>query len=342
MEQQTIEINSTVSIIPNIATENENNLKQTKDFSPSTLEFSPITLAEQKRINEYLGKTHYNTLEYNFTTLFIWQESYHFSWAEQDHVLYIRSCYHGETKFFPPILKDTMIPCTEKEQVFQKAVQNILNYCNENHITPVFEEITENDREKMVFTLKNDFLIEANRNLANYIYYVSVLTNLKGRSFNGKRNHIRRFERENPDFQFLPLTEELLAGCRKHAEGWYHKHPEKDSITLQEEKIAILKTLDHFHQLHLKGGCILMNGKVEAFAIGEPLNETMAVIHFEKGNLEIGGIYTALNKYFLEQSWQDYLLVNRGEDLGNPGLRKAKKDYKPAWLEMKYTAKPKE
>ena len=102
----------------------------------------------------------------------------------------------------------------------------------------------------------------------------------------------------------------------------------------------MVKTLDHYQSLNLTGSCIYINGKLEGFTIGEPLNPDMAAIHFEKANFNIQGIYPALNKYFLLQSWQDYLLVNRAEDLGMPGLRKAKKDYKPAWLEMKYTATP--
>lgn len=319
----------------------ERNLKQNGDNAAfSELNFIPVEITHRPLINSYLQDHHYNTLEYLFTTLFIWQESYGFAWAEKNQVLYIRSCYQGVTKFFPPILKTSKIPKEKQKERYDAAVKEILSYCQAQTIEPVFEEITEQDRDSMLHCLKADFHFQANRNLANYIYYVDTLTQLRGRSFNGKRNHIRHFENENPTYQFLPLTRELLPACRAHAEGWYAHHPEKDQSTLIEEKAAIMKALDYFTELELTGGCIVIDGVVEGFAIGEALNPDMAVIHFEKGNLQINGIYTALNKYFLEQSWQDYLLVNRAEDLGVPGLKKAKKDYKPAWLEMKYTATP--
>ena len=303
-------------------------------------DFRPVEISHRPLINSYLQDHHYNTLEYLFTTLFIWQESYGFTWAEKNHVLYIKSCYQGVTKFFPPILKTGEIPSAQQQAIYAAAVSEILSYCREADITPIFEEITEQDRDAMLRCLKKEFHFQANRDLANYIYYVDTLTHLRGRSFNGKRNHIRHFENENPTYQFLPLTKELLPACKKHAEGWYEHHPEKDQSTLIEEKAAIMKALDYFTQLELSGCCIVIDGVVEGFAIGEPLNPDMVVIHFEKGNLNINGIYTALNKYFLEKCWQGYLLVNRAEDLGLPGLKKAKKDYKPAWLEMKYTATP--
>lgn len=304
------------------------------------LHFTSVQLEHRPLISSYLQDHPYNTMEYSFTTLFIWQESYGFAWAEKDHVLYIRSCYQGVTKFFPPIVKTAELPYGAAASAYENALREILTYCRENHITPIFEEITEQDRATMFQYLKEEFLFQSNRDLANYIYYVSTLTHLRGRSFNGKRNHIRHFETENPTYRFLPLTEDLLPACKSHAESWYAHHPEKNQPTLIEERIALLKSLDFFPQLELVGGVILINGVVEGFAIGEPLNQNMAVIHFEKGNPHINGIYTALNKYFLAASWQDYHLVNRAEDLGLPGLKKAKKDYKPAWLEMKYTATP--
>lgn len=322
-----------------LSQQHERNLKQTSaNITFSDLNFTPVEISHRQLIQSYLQDHHYNTLEYLFTTLFIWQESYGFAWAEQENVLYIRSCYQGITKFFPPILKNSVIATEKQPLVYDDAIKKILSYCRDNSIEPIFEEITEQDRDKMLHVLKQDFHFHANRDLANYIYYVSTLTQLRGRSFNGKRNHIRHFEAENPGYKFLPLTEELLPACRTHAEGWYEHHPEKEQPTLIEEKQAILKALDYFTELELTGGCIIIDGVVEGFAIGEALNPDMTVIHFEKGNLQINGIYTALNKYFLAQSWQDYLLVNRAEDLGLPGLKKAKKDYKPAWLEMKYTA----
>ena len=74
---------------------------------------------------------------------------------------------------------------------------------------------------------------------------------------------------------------------------------------------------------------MLVDGNLEAFTLGEKLNADTAVIHLEKANPEIRGLYAAINQSFLENAWQDTAWVNREQDLGEPGLRKAKLSYHP-------------
>jgi hypothetical protein len=109
-----------------------------------------------------------------------------------------------------------------------------------------------------------------------------------------------------------------------------------EDLSLGGEWDATREALRHFDRLDIKGGAILIDGKVEAFALGEHLNETTAVVHIEKANMEIRGLYAAINQCFCEKQWADTPFVNREQDLGEPGLREAKLSYNPDHLVAKF------
>lgn len=99
---------------------------------------------------------------------------------------------------------------------------------------------------------------------------------------------------------------------------------------------AIKKLLQHVERLQVQGGTILIDGKVEAFTIGERLNQTTAVVHIEKANPKIPGLYSVINQQFCEHAWKDIPYINREQDLGDEGLRRAKLSYHPDRLIEKY------
>ena len=107
-------------------------------------------------------------------------------------------------------------------------------------------------------------------------------------------------------------------------------------MSLMGEWAAIGVALNDFQALDLKGGVILLNGRVEAFTCGELLNEATAVIHLEKANPEIRGLYAAINQQFCQQAWAGVPFINREQDLGEPGLRTAKLSYHPHRLVEKF------
>ena len=110
----------------------------------------------------------------------------------------------------------------------------------------------------------------------------------------------------------------------------------EEDLNLLGEWDAIREGLTNFTALGMTGGVILVDGKVEAFALGEQLNEQTAVVHIEKANTEIRGLYAAINQQFCEHQWQGVPFVNREQDLGEAGLREAKLSYNPDHLVEKY------
>jgi hypothetical protein len=109
---------------------------------------------------------------------------------------------------------------------------------------------------------------------------------------------------------------------------------------LANESVAIKEAFTHFDDLGVKGGAILIDGKLEAFTLGEPLNRETVVIHIEKANPAYEGLYPMIHQAFLEQEWSEYTYVNREQDLGEEGLRKAKESYFPHHMVHKYKVTP--
>jgi hypothetical protein len=170
----------------------------------------------------------------------------------------------------------------------------------------------------------------------DYVYPTADLTRLAGRHYQAKRNHLNSFQRSHRH-AYEPLTPARLAACLELAQKWCEIKRCEDDLNLWQEWEAVKETLTYFQELGLTGGAIYVNGRLESFTVGEKLNADTAVIHLEKANPEIRGLYAAINQAFLENAWQDTAWVNREQDLGEPGLRQAKLSYHPHHLEEKFT-----
>jgi hypothetical protein len=174
------------------------------------------------------------------------------------------------------------------------------------------------------------------RDHSDYIYLTEDLIKLQGRKYHRKRNHIKQFK-ERYSYQYLALTPEWVSECLRLETEWCDLRHCEAIPGLANESIAIKEALGNFGQLRIKGGVILIDGRVEAFTLGEPLNRETAVIHIEKANPAFEGLYPLINQAFLEHEWPEYLYVNREQDLGEEGLRKAKESYFPHQMINKYT-----
>jgi len=155
-----------------------------------------------------------------------------------------------------------------------------------------------------------------------------------------KKNLINRFFK-NYVFQYWKLDVERVECFLDMQENWCRIRECVEDPGLLSEDYAIREALIHFDELDYKGGAIEMNGRLEAISIGEMLNPETAVIHIEKANPEIPGLYAAINQLFCEKAWSNVSYINREQDLGIEGLRKAKQSYHPHHLVKKYVVTPK-
>lgn len=170
------------------------------------------------------------------------------------------------------------------------------------------------------------------KNTLDYLYATSDLINLAGRKYHSKRNHLNKFLRQY-NWEYQTMTPEIVAECLNLETAWFDVRNPKPCT--ENEAMAIV--LKNFEYLGVAGGVIRVDGVIQALTVGERLNRNTAVIHIEKANTDYDGAYTAINHEFAAREWSDLEFINREEDMGIPGLRKAKQSYYPVRMVEKFT-----
>ncbi len=295
------------------------------------IEFRDLTLADKPLIDEYFHRGQYQNSECTFTNLFIWRDCYAVKWTMVDGLLVIKPGQSEESWILPPYgdyeqcdLKSVLMQVQEHFAAQGKPL--ILRA-----VTEAFADVLEQQCPGM-------FQLEEERDLEDYLYSGDALRELKGRKYHSKRNHLSNFHKAYPDFVYEPMTAAMREEIWEFINLWC-KQKEcsgKFSDGLICEKKAIREALDYFDQLDYVGAVIRIDGQIEAFTMGERLRDDTVVIHVEKANGLINGLYGAINQEFLLHAWPDIAFVNREEDTGDEGLRKAKLSYHPLELVKKY------
>lgn len=277
-----------------------------------------IELDDIELFHSYLSKKNYCISDINFTNLYMWSCTRSISYKIVDDMLCIRTIYPNEEPFiFMPIGDGN-----PKEAI--KSLKNEVRVINS--VTP-----------KMMGELGDEFVYEPKRERFDYVYSVEELIELKGRKFHGKKNHFYRFLESNR-FEYEPITKENCNEIITVYNKWFSSYGETIPQSLRNEKVAMEKAFEAIDTLGFKGAIVRVEGEIVAFSFGEELTQDTVVIHIEKANTEYHGAYQVINQQFLERQWKSYRFVNREEDLGLEGLRKAKLSYNPTHFIEKYQA----
>ncbi len=292
------------------------------------IDFKYIDFKDKEWIDKCVQASDFQGCEYIFTSFYIWRTIYHIHVANVDGMCCLRAGYDGNYKYTFPIGKgDT-----------KKGIESLMRDAKERGHTFVLRGIMKEQMQMMKEWFPDLFDYELQRDESDYIYTVEKLSKLAGKKLHGKRNHIRRFM-DSEDWSYEDISQENIELCMKMNEEWNGKYVTTDDESLRMESEAVKETLAQYFQLGLKGGLLKREGKVVAYTIGEPLNSNTYVIHIEKAFHEIQGAYPMINQQFVLHNCQQYKYVNREEDTGDEGLRKAKLSYYPDILLDKYNAK---
>jgi hypothetical protein len=292
---------------------------------PEFPRFKDLTLEDKPPCDQLFTQFPPVISEFTFTNLFIWRLCYQIKISRLQNFLCLLSEQGGSSFFFPPIGEGDVIKC----------YQSFLQYLGGKGIPPKIVRVPEAVVAQIDWKTSG-MKVELDRNQCDYVYLTQDLIELKGRKYHRKRNHIKQFQ-EKYSYQYIPLTPEWIPQCLQLETEWCDLRHCEASPGLLNESFAIKEAFTHFEKLGVKGGAILINGKVEAFTLGDPLNPDTVVIHIEKANPAYEGLYPTINQAFLENQWSGYAYVNREQDLGEEGLRKAKESYFPHRLVNKYT-----
>ncbi|MDR0531653.1 MAG: phosphatidylglycerol lysyltransferase domain-containing protein [Oscillospiraceae bacterium] len=195
--------------------------------------------------------------------------------------------------------------------------------------------LTEGDIPLLEAACPGQFICESDRADADYIYRREDLAQLAGKKYHQKRNHVARFMKNN-HWSYEEIDADNREECLKMAREWAELHAERDPEGLAEEERALRRAFEHYEAFGLRGGLLRVGGKIAAFTVGEALGGGTFCTHFEKAMPETGA-YQMINKCFAERL-TEFEFINREEDLGDEGLRRAKLSYYPERLLEKFIA----
>ena len=290
--------------------------------------FKLIKLEDKDIIQAIVSQIPYQLCNYTFTNMIIWGSTYSPAYSIIDGMLVILSQPKGKQYFNFPLGDG------DAKQVIDKLIQ----YAKEKGIPFKMANITDEMKIFLEENYPNKFTFLLSENYSDYLYNTQDLLHLQGKKYQPKRNHIHKFEKLY-DYQYNNMTQQDVPECVEMHKEWALQHCKKGNTGLEDETCATAKALQLFDRLDLKGGVLRVDGKVVAFTLGQAINDSTFDICIEKALSEYDGAYPMINQQFLEHQVSAYPYVNREEDMGEDGLRKAKLSYHPVRMVDKYSAK---
>jgi len=283
----------------------------------------PLELKDQSLVTSYLRRYPPEVSELTFTNLFVWRKSRPISFAEVGGslVFIVEPEEDGHTRrvmFGPPSGEASVLDVVRSLGVEIEGIARLPKGA---------ADIVRDQGAK----------VEDDRDNWDYVYRVEDLAELSGRRFHKKRNLVRQCL-EAHDCRYEPTTDQNLAECLDMQDRWCKARQCELEPGLCAEYIAIREAFSDYEELELLGGAVRVDGKIEAYAIGEELSPGTAVCHFEKAMPGIRGLGQLVNQWFAKHSLSGFEFVNREQDLGIPGLRQAKESYFPHHMVEKFNA----
>ena len=283
------------------------------------LEFKKPELSDMEWVNSCLIHANSLNCEYTFGNLFCWSDSYSVGIAHYKDFFICRWGEGSEVSYSVPL----------GEGDFTDAVNQIILDAKSIGATPKIYGVTEGYLLMLQEAFLGKFRYKYDLAMNDYIYSTEKMESLRGKKYHGKRNHITNFKKNNPDWTFEIISSDNIDDCIEMHSQWLVENGAEDEDYL-EEFSAVKNAFKYYNELNLKGGLIRTGGKVVAYCMGEAqMNGRCFVTHFEKAFASLQGAYPLINQEFTRNCLMDFEYVNREEDLGLEGLRKAKQSYYP-------------
>ncbi|MBQ7002057.1 MAG: DUF2156 domain-containing protein [Oscillospiraceae bacterium] len=293
------------------------------------IDFQRLNLSQKEKYEAVLFSCPPRGCEYSFANLVLW--------GRQEAAF-----LHGCVAFFAHFYGRSVYPYPIGNGDRRAVLEEILLDAKERGIPCRLTGLTETDRAELAEWFPDRFLIRSSRDGFDYVYAIDDLADLKGRKFQKKRNHVNRFRAEHPLYEVVPLTVCNMPLAQHMVNDWYHKRmkedPEGDYLL---ENLALARACRNYTALGMEGILLMDGGEVLAVTMGSRLSPDTFDIHFEKAREDVDGAYTAVNQEFaryLRLKYPEAAYLDREDDMGLEGLRKAKLSYNPHHLIEKYQA----
>lgn len=282
------------------------------------LDFKPIELSDRNVLKPYLFKQNYGICEYSFSNLYMWRTQYNAKYAIVDDCAVIM---YENSNF--------MVPCGDGDSF--KALDAVREYADAKNIPLQFVTVTPQMLELLNRWSGDRFTARYERDYSDYLYTSESLITLAGKKLHNKRNHLNKF-RSKYSFTFEVLNDDNLGDVIEMHKKWCEVNDYVEDEELLSESGSVRDVLVNYKELGVDCGVLKVDGNVVAFAIGESINEEVYDVIIEKAFYDVDGAYTMINQQFAEHFCSKYTYINREDDVGLEGLRKAKLSYHPELL----------
>lgn len=290
--------------------------------------FKKPELSDRQKIVAFLAGQGFRGCERTFANIYLWARFYDLVWAEIEGTVVFRSTFDGKYSY--------TYPAGDGDR--GAAAERLMKMCQEQGEVLQFHGLSRKEYEELEEAFPGMFEITWPRDPEDYVYETEKLINLSGKKYHSKKNHINQFKAAHPDWSYEPLDDSNVEECFQMALRWRRDNGCEENPDKNQEMCVALNSLRLQKELELRGGVLRTGGEVVAFTMGEPVSEDTFVVHIEKAYADIRGAYPMINQQFLVYEVSQYRYVNREDDTGDEGLRKAKLSYHPAFMAEKGTA----
>ena len=283
--------------------------------------FHQLTLNDREAMQAMMLHAGRRNCNYTFANLVGWQFWYYTEVCVRENAVVLRYTFDGQRAY---------MVCTA-EELSLELTEALLDDSN-GDLTLIGLE----DSQVPQLQTSHSISVEPVRNQYDYIYRRTDLAELHGSHLNAKRNHIHRFRAEHPDFEYRPLTPELFDECRRLTEIWQEDKNVNVNVSVNVSITAerrVMETIfSNWDALGMIGGSIFVDGRMVAFTYGAAVTTDTFDVCVEKADRHVEGAFAIINQQFAEHLPEQYIYLNREEDMGIPGLRQAKLSYHPEIL----------
>jgi len=283
---------------------------------PHFPEFKFIELGDRDLLTAAIARHPSEACEFHFANVFLWRHFERSKLTEINGNLCVLCEPPSEPAYF-------------LQPIGEAATEATLRTCLS--FAPRLSRVDES------FALRygRGYRLELDRDNFDYVYQAKDLAELKGKKYDGKRNRIRKFERGNA-YDYAPLSRDRLPGCLEVLTRWLQAKAGSDGFLGAVWRSVVEEALAHFEELGLRGGVFEVGGRTVAFSMGARLTPETAVIPIEIVDPGYDGLSQLVNREFVRREWVECRFVNREQDNGISGLRRAKSSYHPHHFVKKY------
>ena len=297
-----------------------------------SIQFKRPELEDREVIQSYFKQFPSRSCEKTFANSYLWSRHYKTTFAIVEQTLVFKWEDEG-VKFSYPI---------GQPENTKRALEVLKEYAAGKGEAFILYHVTPELFEQLEAWYPGRFEIEYDRDVADYVYESEKLATLAGKKLHAKRNHINKFKATYEDWSYETMTKDNVEECFQMALKWREQNGCEDDMGKKAEICVTLNYLRLLEELEQVGGILRVNGEIVAFTMGEPISADTFVVHIEKAFADIQGAYPMINQQFVAHECMNYKYINREEDTGSEGLRKAKLSYRPVFLVEKGIVKERE